>query len=69
MPETKLEAAERLLAEAEADIVRQNDIIADLQIAGHTTVGAEILLEMLKDARTKCRGALDLLRRSARAAD
>ena len=62
-PETKLETAE-LLAEAESDIARQHGLVADLHRDGHTTEGSEILLEMLKEARAKCRAALVWLRKA-----
>jgi hypothetical protein len=56
-----IETLKRLICEAEADIHRQEKVIAELQRDGHTAIGAATLLRLLENDLEGYRKALAAL--------
>jgi hypothetical protein len=61
-PESKLEIAQRRIAEAEAAIERQKKLIQELKNESHSTRGSEILLDLLEETAQQARISLATLR-------
>ena len=58
-PETRLDIAVRHVAEAEAAVIRQKQLIEELEEEGHPTRGSRILLRLLEDSSRNAQKALD----------
>ena len=62
MSESRLEIAQRMVAEAEADLAGQKLIIEALEKRGLPAVGARTLLQLLEKSLHEYRAALALLK-------
>ncbi len=60
-PESRLEIMTRHLAEAEAAVARQKQLIKELEEGNHPTQGSHILLGLLEEAAKKARDTLATL--------
>ena len=61
----KLDIARQRVAEAEADIARQRQLIEKIEMAGRPSLGARTLLRLFEDVLEKNRAALDLIARES----
>ncbi len=61
-PESRLDIAERNLAQAAAAVTRQKQIIGELEAGSHSTKGSRILLGLLEDALRNATDALAMIK-------